>query len=178
MQSSTTAHSPFVSPPRPLASLPALVSSPVANPQDPALHQEHHPLPLPVPLRKQRRPAFPRTRTTAGTNAPPRMRKALEGIRAFLASKSCYDILPESFRLIVFDTKLGITKSLQALVTNGASHPLQGDAPLSVALTFGAPRSPTVQQASSLPRCTTRARIALPACSPWPTWCTSSSTTT
>ncbi|TNY17668.1 putative nuclear protein SNF4, partial [Rhodotorula diobovata] len=74
---------------------------------------------------KQRRPAFPRTRTTAGTNAPPRMRKALEGIRAFLASKSCYDILPESFRLIVFDTKLGITKSLQALVTNGVvSAPL------------------------------------------------------
>ncbi|BGP50522.1 AMP-activated serine/threonine-protein kinase regulatory subunit [Rhodotorula kratochvilovae] len=53
------------------------------------------------------------------------MRRALEGIRAFLASKSCYDILPESFRLIVFDTKLGITKSLQALVTNGVvSAPL------------------------------------------------------
>lgn len=86
----------------------------------------------------------PRTRTTAGTNAPERTRKALEGIRAFLASKSCYDILPESFRcvflssvvfllkanlplrrLIVFDNKLGITKSLQALVTNGVvSAPL------------------------------------------------------
>ncbi|KWU45977.1 hypothetical protein RHOSPDRAFT_15668 [Rhodotorula sp. JG-1b] len=53
------------------------------------------------------------------------MRRALEGIRTFVASKSCYDILPESFRLIVFDTKLGITKSLQALVTNGVvSAPL------------------------------------------------------
>ncbi|GAA5842117.1 hypothetical protein JCM9279_002791 [Rhodotorula babjevae] len=129
MQSSTTAHQPFVSPPRPLASLPPLLSSPTAGSASASLaqqyHQQEHPLPLPVPLRKQRRPAFPRTRTTAGTNAPPRMRKALEGIRAFLASKSCYDILPESFRLIVFDTKLGITKSLQALVTNGVvSAPL------------------------------------------------------
>lgn len=106
------------------------------------------------------------------------MRKALEGIRAFLASKSCYDILPESFRLIVFDTKLGITKSLQALVTNGASHLVQADVPLSVALTFFAHLAASSRQASSLPRCTTRARIALPACSPWPTWSTSSSTTT
>ena len=44
---------------------------------------------------------------------------ALKGIRTFLESKSCYDILPESFRLIVFDNKLSITRSLQALVTNG-----------------------------------------------------------
>ncbi|GAA5991636.1 hypothetical protein JCM10908_001066 [Rhodotorula pacifica] len=72
-----------------------------------------------------KRPVLPRTRTGAGTNASPGMRRALEGIRAFVASKSCYDILPESFRLIVFDTKLGITKSLQALVTNGVvSAPL------------------------------------------------------
>ncbi|ORY89121.1 hypothetical protein BCR35DRAFT_300936 [Leucosporidium creatinivorum] len=51
--------------------------------------------------------------------------RALEAIRSFLESKSCYDILPESFRLIVFDNKLGITRSLQALVTNGVvSAPL------------------------------------------------------
>lgn len=51
--------------------------------------------------------------------------KPLAGIRAFLESKSCYDILPESFRLIVFDNKLSITRSLQALVTNGVvSAPL------------------------------------------------------
>ncbi|GAA5839989.1 hypothetical protein JCM3766R1_000633 [Sporobolomyces carnicolor] len=54
-----------------------------------------------------------------------RTRKALDGIRTFLGSKSCYDILPESFRLIVLDNKLAITKSLQALVTNGVvSAPL------------------------------------------------------
>jgi hypothetical protein len=45
-----------------------------------------------------RRPQLPRTRTGAGTNASPGMRRALEGIRTFVASKSCYDILPESFR--------------------------------------------------------------------------------
>ncbi|GAA5897288.1 AMP-activated serine/threonine-protein kinase regulatory subunit SNF4 [Sporobolomyces salmoneus] len=54
-----------------------------------------------------------------------RTRRALDGIRSFLGSKSCYDILPESFRLIVLDNKLAITKSLQALVTNGVvSAPL------------------------------------------------------
>ncbi|GAA5859363.1 hypothetical protein JCM1840_004581 [Sporobolomyces johnsonii] len=64
-------------------------------------------------------------RTPASTTPQDRTRKALDGIRAFLASKSCYDILPESFRLIVFDNKLGITRSLQALVTNGVvSAPL------------------------------------------------------
>ncbi|GAA6062672.1 hypothetical protein JCM10212_000572 [Sporobolomyces blumeae] len=54
-----------------------------------------------------------------------RTRRALDGIRGFLESKSCYDILPESFRLIVLDNKLAITKSLQALITNGVvSAPL------------------------------------------------------
>lgn len=49
---------------------------------------------------RARRPPLPRTRTGAGTNASPEMRRALEGIRAFVASKSCYDILPESFRSV------------------------------------------------------------------------------
>ncbi|KAM0753799.1 hypothetical protein T439DRAFT_310611 [Meredithblackwellia eburnea MCA 4105] len=70
--------------------------------------------------------------TTASTVTAPaakgaltKRERALDGIRAFLESKSCYDILPESFRLIVFDNKLGITRSLQALVTNGVvSAPL------------------------------------------------------
>lgn len=53
------------------------------------------------------------------------VKSGLSGIRAFLQSKSCYDVLPESFRLIVFDNKLSITRSLQALVTNGVvSAPL------------------------------------------------------
>ena len=59
--------------------------------------------------------------STPKAATPARALKALESIRSFLESKSCYDILPESFRLIVFDNKLGITKSLAALVTNGQS---------------------------------------------------------
>jgi hypothetical protein len=39
-----------------------------------------------------------------------------------LESKSCYDVLPLSFRLIVLDNRLSITRSLQALVTNGECH--------------------------------------------------------
>ncbi|GAA6009125.1 AMP-activated serine/threonine-protein kinase regulatory subunit SNF4 [Rhodotorula paludigena] len=102
------------------ASAPVPASSPAASAPPPP----PPPRPRPSGARLRRQP-LPRARTTVGTNASARMRKALEGIRAFVASKSCYDILPESFRLIVFDTKLGITKSLQALVTNGViSAPL------------------------------------------------------
>lgn len=96
----------------------------------------------------------PSTSTLSGAPASAsvaRRERALDGIRTFLESKSCYDILPESFRkspssprslppapapasqqltfpplplpgLIVFDNKLSITRSLQALVTNGAVH--------------------------------------------------------
>ncbi|GAA6022792.1 hypothetical protein JCM10207_000419 [Rhodosporidiobolus poonsookiae] len=110
-------------------------SAAVPPPADPALPSSGHPSPTTstsshtsgsTAIPGVPRPQLPpRTRTTVGTNASASMMKALEGIRAFLASKSCYDILPESFRLIVFDNKLGITKSLQALVTNGVvSAPL------------------------------------------------------
>ncbi|GAA5876726.1 hypothetical protein JCM16303_006263 [Sporobolomyces ruberrimus] len=77
------------------------------------------------------KPVTPHAFTNAARRRVPasglsdRTRKALDGIRNFLGSKSCYDILPESFRLIVLDNKLAITKSLQALVTNGVvSAPL------------------------------------------------------
>ena len=61
--------------------------------------------------------------TTPSKRKDPTMR-SLDGIRSFLESQSCYSILPESYRLIVFDNKLSITKSLQALVTNGESGDL------------------------------------------------------
>lgn len=66
--------------------------------------------------------------STPKAATPARALKALESIRAFLESKSCYDILPESFRLIVFDNKLGITKSLAALVSNGEHRSVQSPA--------------------------------------------------
>jgi len=51
--------------------------------------------------------------------------QALANLREFLAEKTCYDILPESYRLIVFDNSLGIKRALTALMTNGVvSAPL------------------------------------------------------
>ncbi|OAV97211.1 hypothetical protein PTTG_05376 [Puccinia triticina 1-1 BBBD Race 1] len=73
------------------------------------------------------------TSTTATrTTAPSKLVKptnahtqALANLREFLAEKTCYDILPESYRLIVFDNSLGIKRALTALMTNGVvSAPL------------------------------------------------------
>ncbi|CAH7688296.1 hypothetical protein PPACK8108_LOCUS23240 [Phakopsora pachyrhizi] len=51
--------------------------------------------------------------------------QALKNMRDFLREKTCYDILPESYRLIVFDNSLGIKRALTALMTNGVvSAPL------------------------------------------------------
>jgi hypothetical protein len=50
----------------------------------------------------------------------PKHKNGLNAIRAFLRDKSSYDILPESFRLIVFDNQLGIKRALTALL--GESH--------------------------------------------------------
>lgn len=64
-----------------------------------------------------------RTRGTMGTaGRPPHHRHALSAIRAFLRRESCFDILPESFRLIVFDNKLLIKRALVALQTNGEAR--------------------------------------------------------
>lgn len=61
-----------------------------------------------------------RVRGTLGTAGRPlHHRQALSAIRAFLRRESCFDILPESFRLIVFDNKLLIKRALVALQTNG-----------------------------------------------------------
>ena len=61
-----------------------------------------------------------RARGPLGTaGRPPHHRQALSAIRAFLRRESCFDILPESFRLIVFDNKLLIKRALVALQTNG-----------------------------------------------------------
>lgn len=59
-------------------------------------------------------------RGTLGTAGRPlHHRQALSALRAFLRRESCFDILPESFRLIVFDNKLLIKRALVALQTNG-----------------------------------------------------------
>lgn len=51
--------------------------------------------------------------------------EALESIRRFILSKTCYDVLPVSFRMIVLDTELLVKKSLTILSQNNiVSAPL------------------------------------------------------
>ncbi|KAF2087485.1 CBS-domain-containing protein [Saccharata proteae CBS 121410] len=51
--------------------------------------------------------------------------EGLRAIRAFLKVRTSYDVLPVSFRLIVFDTSLLVKKSLNILIQNGiVSAPL------------------------------------------------------
>ncbi|KAK7530695.1 uncharacterized protein J3D65DRAFT_561120 [Phyllosticta citribraziliensis] len=45
--------------------------------------------------------------------------EALRAIRAFLKVRTSYDVLPVSFRLIIFDTALLVKKSLNILIQNG-----------------------------------------------------------
>jgi hypothetical protein len=45
--------------------------------------------------------------------------EGLRAIRAFLRVRTSYDVLPLSFRLIVFDTALLVKKSLNILIQNG-----------------------------------------------------------
>jgi len=66
------------------------------------------------------------SRKRAGSHVPPNQstvreihRDALSSIRAFLRSKSCYDVFPVSFRVIVLDTKLEVKKALRCLILNG-----------------------------------------------------------
>ncbi|KAL8763683.1 MAG: hypothetical protein Q9184_000578 [Pyrenodesmia sp. 2 TL-2023] len=52
-------------------------------------------------------------------------RRGLRRIRDFLKARTSYDVLPLSFRLIVFDTSLLVKKSLSILIQNGiVSAPL------------------------------------------------------
>ena len=48
-----------------------------------------------------------------------RHERALASIRSFMLDRTCYDILPESFRLIVLSDQLTVTRALVALQTNG-----------------------------------------------------------
>nr|XP_001401245.2 nuclear protein SNF4 [Aspergillus niger CBS 513.88] len=52
-------------------------------------------------------------------------RQALRAIRNFLKVRTSYDVLPLSFRLIMFDTSLSVKESLNILIQNGiVSAPL------------------------------------------------------
>lgn len=65
---------------------------------------------------EQGRPTMPPRALTAAD------REQLDGlktIRAFLKVRTSYDVLPLSFRLIIFDTALLVKKSLNILIQNG-----------------------------------------------------------
>lgn len=45
-------------------------------------------------------------------------------IRNFLKVRTSYDVLPLSFRLIIFDTSLSVKESLNILIQNGMYRPV------------------------------------------------------
>ncbi|KAI9890407.1 MAG: AMP-activated serine/threonine-protein kinase regulatory subunit [Vezdaea aestivalis] len=73
-------------------------------------------------LRPQPRPATP---SVSSSVLDADQAEGLRAIRAFLKIRTSYDVLPLSFRLIVFDTELLVKASLNILIQNGiVSAPL------------------------------------------------------
>lgn len=67
------------------------------------------------------------TRRRAGSHLPPVQGQeshdnALNMLRNYLKGRTCYDVFPVSFRLIVLDTKLEVQKALQCFLLNGQFH--------------------------------------------------------
>ncbi|KAF8922490.1 hypothetical protein CPB85DRAFT_1209770 [Mucidula mucida] len=66
-----------------------------------------------------------RRRAGSHIQPPSEHNQAVTSIRAFLKGRTCYDVFPISFRLIVLDTKLNVKKALQCLLANSVvSAPL------------------------------------------------------
>lgn len=79
----------------------------------------------PTSPRMLRRGTF--TRRRAPSHLPPVQDQeshdnALNVLRNYLKGRTCYDVFPVSFRLIVLDTKLEVQKALQCFLLNGQSH--------------------------------------------------------
>ena len=124
------------------------------------------------------------TRRRAGSHLPPVQDQeshdsALNVLRTYLKGRTCYDVFPVSFRLIVLDTKLEVQKALQCFLLNGQSRQ-------SLLIHFSnqsqstdyRPVLPHLIQASSLHLYGTAKSLALLECSQSPTLSTSSNTTT
>ena len=117
------------------------------------------------------------TRRRAGSHLPPIQGQeshdnALNMLRNYLKGRTCYDVFPVSFRLIVLDTKLEVKKALQCFLLNGPSHQLPSihstDLPIA---------DHPLQASYPLPSGTAKSPVSLE-CSPYPTSSTSSNTTT
>ncbi|RDW63098.1 AMP-activated serine/threonine-protein kinase regulatory subunit SNF4 [Aspergillus mulundensis] len=74
---------------------------------------------------RSRRPSYPMPATQPERAIDREERQGLRAIRNFLKVRTSYDVLPLSFRLIVFDTALTVKESLNILTQNGiVSAPL------------------------------------------------------
>ncbi|KAI6047588.1 hypothetical protein EDC04DRAFT_2875816, partial [Pisolithus marmoratus] len=84
--------------------------------------------PTQSPRTPKRKPSTRRPR--AASHLPPAQSQeahdaALHAIRNVLKGRTCYDVFPVSYRLIVLDTRLNVKKALQCLLLNGVvSAPL------------------------------------------------------
>ena len=66
-----------------------------------------------------------RRRVSTTDNVDKDQQEALESIRSFIKSRTSYDVLPVSFRLIILDTSLLVKRALSILLTNNiVSAPL------------------------------------------------------
>ena len=118
------------------------------------------------------------TRRRAGSHLPPVQDQeshdnALNMLRNYLRGRTCYDVFPVSFRLIVLDTKLEVKKALQCFLLNGVS-----DQSLLIHFADQSLIAMCIIQVS-YPHLygTAKSRVLL-ACSPSPTSSTSSNSTT
>jgi len=94
----------------------ATSKSPVDGPRPSFVSPRH--------LLEQNRPILASRAATSALD-----REQLDGlatIRAFLKARTSYDVLPISYRLIVFDTALLVKKSLNILNQNGARYFVYG----------------------------------------------------
>ena len=78
------------------------------SPPPPSSHDDHESLLLESPS--------PPTASTTEMEATCEIQNHM---RSFLKQHTAYDVLPVSYRLIVFDTRLLVKKALGALVQNG-----------------------------------------------------------
>ncbi|XRM45376.1 AMP-activated serine/threonine-protein kinase regulatory subunit [Aspergillus tubingensis] len=139
---STAAAVAPAAPPPPAASPRSTPPQPYPRPPSSTGSSYPSPIPSPVPDRRPIRgheggfvyPAFflrPRGLSHPMPPAQPERaidreeRQALRAIRNFLKVRTSYDVLPLSFRLIMFDTSLSVKESLNILIQNGiVSAPL------------------------------------------------------
>ncbi|KAM8774217.1 5'-AMP-activated protein kinase subunit gamma-2 isoform 4-T4 [Rhynchonycteris naso] len=91
---------------------------PEAGPPDPHAPEAAHPAARPARL--PGRPAMEAQRSASAVATVPPQEDSESGVyMRFMRSHKCYDIVPTSSKLVVFDTTLQVKKAFFALVANG-----------------------------------------------------------